>query len=165
MYRHNGLLNTRNAQMKRMHVHIAVEDLNKSIIFYNSLFGTPPTVTKEDYAKWMLDDPSVNFAISSRSKATGLDHVGIQVDNEDELAEIKTRLDAAEVNTLSQAGTTCCYAKSDKHWVTDPTGIAWEAYNTLESAPTFNGSNEVTSDSACCAPAKQTNEHDTNYFK
>jgi len=143
--------------MKRMHVHIAVEDLNKSIIFYNSLFGTPPTVTKEDYAKWMLDDPSVNFAISSRSKATGLDHVGIQVDNEDELAEIKTRLDAAEVNTLSQAGTTCCYAKSDKHWVTDPTGIAWEAYNTLESAPTFNGSNEDTSDSACCAPAKQTN--------
>jgi len=145
--------------MKRMHLHIAVEDLTQSIIFYNSLFGTPPTVTKDDYAKWMLDNPSVNFAISTRSKTIGLDHVGIQADNEDELAEIKTRLDAAEMNITSQTGTTCCYSQSDKHWVQDPSGIAWETYNTLNSAPTFNGQQDdsaATSSSACCAPAQQT---------
>jgi len=142
--------------MKRMHLHIAVEDLTKSIIFYNSLFGAPPTVTKDDYAKWMLDDPSVNFAISTRSNHHGLDHIGIQAENESELVEIKTRLEAAEMNMISQEGETCCYSKSDKHWVEDPSGIAWEAYNTLESAPTFNGQSAgvaETADSACCAPA------------
>jgi len=145
--------------MKRMHLHIAVADLNQSITFYNSLFGAPPTVTKDDYAKWLLDDPSVNFAISTRSGQTGLDHIGIQAENESELVEIKTRLDAAEMNMVSQEGETCCYSKSDKHWVQDPSGIAWETYNTLESAPTFNGSEANDSEeavaAACCAPAPQ----------
>lgn len=141
--------------MKRMHLHIAVEDLNQSIIFYNSLFGAEPSVSKDDYAKWMLDDPAVNFAISTRGNKIGLDHVGIQAENEDELAEIKARLDVAEMNTVSQAGTACCYAESDKHWVQDPTGIAWETYHTLASIPTFNGqeSSAEASASACCAPA------------
>jgi catechol-2,3-dioxygenase len=145
--------------MKRMHLHVAVEDLNQSIIFYNSLFGATPTVTKEDYAKWLLDDPAVNFAISTRSEKVGLDHIGIQAETDAELAEIKTRLDAAEMNMVSQTGTTCCYSKSDKHWVQDPSGIAWETYNTLESAPTFNGGDEAKVEtekaSACCAPAPE----------
>lgn len=141
--------------MKRMHIHISVDDLNKSIHFYNSLFGTSPTVEKPDYAKWMLDDPLVNFAISQRGTKTGLDHIGIQTDCDEELAEIKSRLDQAELSTLTQEGTTCCYAKSDKHWVIDPTGIAWETYHTLDSAPTFNDSSEQAAESACCAPTPQ----------
>lgn len=145
--------------MKRMHLHIAVANLTQSITFYNHLFGSSPTVIKEDYAKWMLDDPLVNFAISQRSNNIGLDHIGIQVENETELSEIKTRLDAAEMDMISQAGTTCCYAKSNKHWVEDPSGMAWETYHTLDSAPTFNDQKEKTvspeSNTACCAPAPQ----------
>ncbi|MFM9835041.1 MAG: ArsI/CadI family heavy metal resistance metalloenzyme [Methylophilaceae bacterium] len=142
--------------MKKMHLHVSVNDLNKSISFYNSLFGASPTVLKADYAKWMLDDPLVNFAISQRGAAAGLDHIGIQVENDNELSEIKERLEKAELNLLTQEGTTCCYAKSDKHWVQDPSGIAWETYRTLESAPTFNDSQEVTpNSSACCAPASE----------
>lgn len=141
--------------MKRMHIHISVDDLNKSIHFYNSLFGTSPTVEKPDYAKWMLDDPLVNFAISKRGTKTGLDHIGIQTDSDAELTEIKSRLDQAELSTLTQEGTTCCYAKSDKHWVIDPTGIAWETYHTLDTAPTFNDANEQAAESACCAPTPQ----------
>ncbi len=140
--------------MKRMHLHVSVDDLNKSITFYNTLFGAAPTVQKPDYAKWMLNDPLVNFAISQRGTKAGLDHVGIQVDNDEELAEIKTRLDAADMAVLTQEGTTCCYAKSDKHWVQDPSGIAWETYHTLDSAPTFNDAHSH-SDSACCAPIAQ----------
>lgn len=143
--------------MKRMHLHVSVQDLAQSIQFYNTLFGVAPTVEKPDYAKWMLDDPLVNFAISQRGNKVGLDHVGIQVDHEEELADIKARLDEADLSTLTQAGTTCCYAKSDKHWVQDPSGIAWEAYHTLDSAPTFNdaplGDSEAAS--ACCAPPTQ----------
>lgn len=137
-----------------MHLHISVDDLAKSINFYSALFGAKPTVEKLDYAKWMLDDPVVNFAISQRGARVGLDHVGIQVDNDDELIEIKARLDAADMSIISQEGTTCCYAKSDKHWVQDPSGIAWETYHTLESAPTFNDANEQSA-STCCAPAAQ----------
>jgi catechol-2,3-dioxygenase len=140
--------------MKRMHLHVSVEDLSKSITFYNTLFGTPPTVEKTDYAKWMLNDPLVNFAISERGSKVGLDHVGIQVENDEELMEIKSRLDAADMSIVSQDGTTCCYAKSDKHWVQDPSGIAWETYHTLDSAPTFNDSAEQ-GESACCAPIPQ----------
>ncbi|NOS96034.1 MAG: glyoxalase/bleomycin resistance/dioxygenase family protein [Methylotenera sp.] len=140
--------------MKRMHIHVSVDDLNKSITFYNTLFGTAPTVQKADYAKWMLTDPLVNFAISQRGAKAGLDHVGIQVDNDEELAEIKARLDAADMSVLTQEGTTCCYAKSDKHWVQDPSGIAWETYHTLDSAPTFNDAAHD-NDSACCAPTAQ----------
>jgi catechol 2,3-dioxygenase-like lactoylglutathione lyase family enzyme len=142
--------------MKRMHIHISVDDLNKSIQFYNSIFGATPTVEKSDYAKWMLEDPLVNFAISQRGAKAGLDHIGIQVDSDEDLSEIKARLDQAELSILSQEGTTCCYAKSDKHWVIDPSGIAWETYHTLESAPTFNDANAQTSNSACCAPTPQT---------
>jgi catechol-2,3-dioxygenase len=143
--------------MKRMHLHIAVENLQKSVHFYNALFGVLPTVEKNDYAKWMLEQPLVNFAISQRGAKVGLDHVGIQVDTEEELQEIKTRLDQAEMAVVSQEGATCCYAKSDKHWVQDPAGIAWETYHTLETALTFSDTAaHVTADSTCCAPAPAT---------
>ncbi len=140
--------------MQRMHLHVSVESLEKSIAFYSALFGVNPTVQKQDYAKWMLDDPRVNFAISQRGAQPGLDHVGIQVETDIELNEIKARLDHAELATLTQEGTICCYAKSDKHWVQDPSGIAWEAYLTLDSAPTFNDTNLQTN-GACCAPPVQ----------
>lgn len=140
--------------MLRMHLHVSVENLEESIAFYNALFGADPTVKKPDYAKWMLDDPRVNFAISQRGAQVGLDHVGIQVETVDELAEIKARLDYAALATITQEGTTCCYAKSDKHWVQDPSGIAWETYLTLDSALTFNDANTQAS-GACCAPQAQ----------
>lgn len=143
--------------MKRIHLHVSVDNLSKSIHFYTTLFGASPTVEKNDYAKWMLDDPLVNFAISQRGVKAGLDHIGIQVESNDELAEIKSRLETADMNMLTQSGTTCCYAKSDKHWVQDPSGIAWETYLTLESSPTFNNNTDdsVDSGSACCAPMSQ----------
>lgn len=142
--------------MKRMHLHISVDNLAASIAFYQQLFGASPTVEKHDYAKWMLEDPRVNFAISQRGAKVGIDHIGIQVENEAELAELKSRLDQAEMAVLSQEGTTCCYAKSDKHWVQDPSGIAWETYHTLESAPTFSDSAPTQAGSACCAPSTAT---------
>lgn len=138
--------------MKRMHLHVAVDDLHKSISFYSTLFGTGPSVVKPDYAKWMLDDPLVNFAISQRGMKAGLDHIGIQVEDEAELKEIQQRLEQADLSMLTETGTTCCYAKSDKHWVQDPSGIAWETYRTLESAPTFNNP-EAAPEAACCTPA------------
>ena len=141
--------------MKRMHVHISVDDLSKSISFYSQLFGAMPTIQKDDYAKWMLEDPRVNFAISQRGETPGLNHLGIQVEQADELAEIETRLRAADLATLSERGETCCYAKSDKHWVQDPSGIAWEAYHTLDSAPTFHATPDNANDTACCAPAPE----------
>lgn len=141
--------------MKRMHLHVSVDDLNKSITFYSALFGVAPSVEKLDYAKWMLNDPLVNFAISQRGAKVGLDHVGIQVDSNEELVELKSRLEAADMSILTQEGTTCCYAKSDKHWVQDPSGLAWETYRTLDTAPTFNDSPENTS-AACCAPTSET---------
>ncbi|PKO91647.1 MAG: glyoxalase/bleomycin resistance/dioxygenase family protein [Betaproteobacteria bacterium HGW-Betaproteobacteria-1] len=142
--------------MKRMHVHISVDNLAQSIQFYSQLFGSIPSVEKPDYAKWMLDDPRVNFAISQRGSKPGLDHLGIQVDSGEELAEIEQRLQAADMSMLTQEGTTCCYAKSDKHWVQDPSGIAWESYHTLDSAPTFNDANDTAANSACCAPGAET---------
>lgn len=142
--------------MKRIHLHVSVDDLAKSIGFYNTLFGAAPTVEKTDYAKWMLDDPLVNFAISQRGAKAGLDHIGIQVENNEELTEIKTRLETADMAMLTQEGTVCCYAKSDKHWVQDPSGIAWETYRTLESSPTFNNAPEsATPEAACCAVPTQ----------
>lgn len=142
--------------MKRMHLHVSVDDLNKSISFYSSLFGAQPTIQKIDYAKWMLDDPLVNFAISKRGATPGLDHIGIQVEHESELSEIKQRLESAELSMISQEGTTCCYSKSDKHWVQDPSGIAWETYQTLDSSPTFStDENFKQANSACCAPTTQ----------
>lgn len=141
--------------MKRMHLHVSVDDMNKSIDFYNSLFGATPTVLKPDYAKWMLDDPLVNFAISKRGATPGLDHIGIQVESDTELSEIKERLEKAELSLLTQEGTTCCYAKSDKHWVQDPSGIAWETYRTLDTAPTFSGQESAEPSAACCVPTTQ----------
>jgi hypothetical protein len=139
--------------MKRMHIHISVDDLAHSAAFYSQLFGAQPSVQKPDYAKWMLDDPRVNFAISQRGEKPGLNHLGIQAEGEEELAEIKSRLDAADMSILTETGTTCCYAKSDKHWVQDPSGIAWETYHTLDSAPTFSAPNAA---NPCCVPSAET---------
>ena len=141
--------------MKRMHIHIAVEDLSKSINFYSTMFGVAPTVEREDYAKWKLSDPAVNFAISSRGNGSGLNHLGIQVESESELEEISQRLDQAEIESSRQEAAACCYTKSDKHWVLDPQGIAWESFHTLDDIPTF-GEDTITvpgSEAAgCCTP-------------
>jgi len=124
--------------MKRLHVHIAVNNLEQNIRFYSTLFGCPPSVQHADYAKWMLDDPRVNFAISNRSAHSGLDHLGIQAENDDELQAIKRQLDATQAPIEEQAGAACCYARSDKYWITDPQGIAWESFHSLHDIPTFN---------------------------
>jgi predicted enzyme related to lactoylglutathione lyase len=116
--------------MKRMHVHVAVEDLSQSIGFYSALFATKPVVVKPDYAKWMLDDPRVNFAISTRGKQPGLDHLGIQVESKGELSDVYRRLRQAGGTVLEQGQTTCCYAKSEKSWIEDPSGISWETFFT-----------------------------------
>ena len=140
--------------MKRMHIHLRVADLAHNIRFYSALFAAEPTVVKDDYAKWMLEDPRINFAISTRTAETGLDHLGFQVDETGELHEMQQRLAAADLPIESQEGAACCYARSDKHWTIDPQGIAWESYHTLDSIPTFNEANDaVAEDSACCAPA------------
>lgn len=128
--------------MKRLHLHISVEDLGRSIGFYSTLFGARPTVVKDDYAKWMLEDPRVNLAISQRDRAAGVDHVGVQAETAAELAEMAGRLKAAGETTFDQEATTCCYAKSDKSWVTDPSGVRWETFHTLGEATTY-GEDEV----------------------
>jgi catechol 2,3-dioxygenase-like lactoylglutathione lyase family enzyme len=145
--------------MKRMHVNLSVADIPTSVKFYTGLFGVEPTVLKVDYAKWMLDDPRVNFAIAARGKRTGLDHLGIQVEDHDELTEVYGRLKAAEGPVLEQGNVTCCYAKSEKSWITDPQGVAWEAFLTHgESTVYGDGTGETpeapaASTSVCCAPA------------
>lgn len=136
--------------MKRLHVHIAVEDLEKSIGFYSTLFGTKPTKQKPDYAKWMLDDPLVNFAISARGAKPGLDHFGIQVDAPEELEGLREHLKRADLGLFDEGETSCCYASSDKSWVQDPNGIAWEAYHTMADAELFSIPTE--SGAACCVP-------------
>lgn len=112
--------------MKRFHVHVGVKDLANSVEFYSTLFGQQPTKLKEDYAKWMLEDPRVNFAISTRTKGEGVDHLGLQVDEPAELTEISERLKKAELGVYDEGEATCCYAKSNKAWVEDPSGVAWE---------------------------------------
>lgn len=139
--------------MKRFHVHIHVEDLATSIGFYSKLFAAQPARVEVDYAKWMLDDPRVNFAISTRGGKPGLDHLGFQVDDAAELAQLKTRAQAADMALLDEGVTSCCYARSDKHWVTDPQGIAWEHFHTLGNIPLFNESSQTPNASACCTPA------------
>jgi predicted enzyme related to lactoylglutathione lyase len=129
--------------MKRMHVHVAVQDLQHSIGFYSALFATEPSVIKSDYAKWMLDDPRVNFAISARGRNPALDHLGIQVENKDELGDVYARLHKAGGNVIEQGQTNCCYAKSEKSWIDDPAGIAWETFLTTgESTDYGDGSGE-----------------------
>ena len=138
--------------MKRFHVHLSVPDLAASIRFYSGMFGFAPTVEKDDYAKWMLDEPRVNFAISKRGARTGLNHLGLQADSADELAEIRGRFDAAERGAVvHETGAHCCYAVSDKHWVRDPQGIAWEAFHSLGTIPVVDGSACGDGASACCA--------------
>lgn len=142
--------------MKRFHVHVSVEDLDANIRFYSTVFGQPPTVRKDDYAKWMLDDPRVNFAISQRGAPAGLDHLGVQVDSGEALTALRTQVQAAEIAALDQAGAQCCYAKSDKYWITDPQGIAWETFHSLDSIPVFGAdTHKQAADPAvaCCAPA------------
>jgi catechol 2,3-dioxygenase-like lactoylglutathione lyase family enzyme len=139
--------------MARMHIHIAVDDLERNTGFYRALFGVEPTVVKGDYVKWELEDPAVNFAISSRGRRAGLDHVGIQAGSEAELAAIRARLDAADIAGAAEEGAACCYARSDKYWVQDPQGIPWETFHTLDSIPTFNEAQASASDgAACCIP-------------
>jgi catechol 2,3-dioxygenase-like lactoylglutathione lyase family enzyme len=123
--------------MKRLHVHVAVHDLQQSIRFYSALFAAEPAVKKDDYAKWMLDDPRVNFAISTRSPRMGLDHLGIQAENGTELEEIGARLAQADVSVTAQKGASCCYAKSDKYWTIDPQGVAWESFHSLDTVPMY----------------------------
>lgn len=146
--------------MKRFHVHISVNNLVESIGFYSALFGSGPNVTKPDYAKWMLDDPRINFAISQRSAKTGLDHLGFQVDSDAELAELNGQLVRAKLPVEEQKNAACCYAKSDKYWTIDPQGIAWEVFNTLATIPIFGKNAPVPIkqiESACCAPASSSN--------
>ena len=143
-------------RMKRFHVHVAVQDLARSIRFYSAMFGATPTVRKDDYAKWMLDDPRINFAISCRGDKPGVDHLGFQVDSEGELATLRQEVAAADIAADDEPGANCCYALSDKYWVQDPQGIAWETFHTLGDIPTF-GSDRLAvagkSAAACCAPA------------
>jgi hypothetical protein len=138
--------------MKRFHVHAHVQDLQTSIAFYTKLFAAEPTRVERDYAKWMLDDPRINFAISIRGGKPGIDHLGIQTDTESELAELKARAQAADMTLLDEGQTTCCYARSDKHWLTDPQGIAWEHFHTLGNIPVFSEKTEAANEpSTCCA--------------
>lgn len=146
--------------MKRFHVHVGVSDLEASIRFYSALFGSNPDVSKDDYAKWMLEDPRVNFAISTRGRQPGLDHLGIQAETEAELEQLRARLAAAELPMASQAGTSCCYASSDKHWTMDPQDIGWESFHTLKDAPVFGeeappvarATAAAAADNTCCIP-------------
>lgn len=126
--------------MKRMHIHVAVERLDQSIKFYNALFNTEPVVTKTDYARWMLDDPRVNFAISTHCGKAGFDHMGLQVDEDSELEEMREGLRNADMTLSDEGETVCCYSRSNKSWVQDPTGIPWEVYRTMENVETFSGS-------------------------
>lgn len=137
--------------MKRMHIHVGVENLDQSINFYNALFGAQPVKTKVDYAKWMLDDPRINFAISTRMEKPGVDHLGFQVDEESELEELRERFESADMSVFDEGETVCCYARSDKTWVQDPSGIAWESYRSMEDVQLF-ASKDVAEGTACCTP-------------
>jgi predicted enzyme related to lactoylglutathione lyase len=147
--------------MKRLHVHVAVDDLTASIKFYSALFAAAPSVVKPDYAKWMLDDPRANFAISARGRAAGLDHLGIQVESKDELKEVYARLHQAGGQVVEQGQTNCCYSRSEKSWIDDPAGIAWETFLTVgETTDYGDGSGEreariakaINDTKSCCAP-------------
>ena len=135
--------------MKRFHVHVAVKELQDSIRFYSAMFGAEPAVVKPDYAKWMLDDPRINFAVSTRGDKPGVDHLGFQTDDVAELAELKSRAEAADMALFDEGETSCCYAHSEKHWVTDPQGIAWEHFHTLNDIPVFS-ERRAAAKSSCC---------------
>ena len=143
--------------MKRFHVHVNVTDLETSIGFYSTLFGSAPSVRKPDYAKWMLDDPRVNFAISQRDRAAGIDHLGLQADEPRELEEIGKRLAAADAVALAEKATTCCYAHSDKYWAQDPQSVRWETFHTHGEATTYSAAVAASDAPAtsCCGPARK----------
>ena len=141
--------------MKRFHVHVAVNDLDQSIRFYSTVFGAEPAVVKPDYAKWLIEDPRINFAISARGAEAGVNHLGLQVDSDEEFQAMRDQLLAADSGIVEEAGANCCYAKSDKYWVTDPQGIAWETYHTLGSIPMFGAETQSQSETACCAPVTE----------
>jgi catechol 2,3-dioxygenase-like lactoylglutathione lyase family enzyme len=152
--------------MKRLHVHVSVKDLPASIRFYRTLFGAGPALTQPDYAKWMLEDPRVNFAISVNRQPVGVNHLGIQVDTDEELRGMRAQLEEADSRLVEESEQPCCYAKSDKYWVTDPTGIAWETFHSLGRIPVygedtalFHHGQSTTPVEApavgCCVPAQQ----------
>jgi catechol 2,3-dioxygenase-like lactoylglutathione lyase family enzyme len=148
------LLNHQGKTMKRFHVHAHVADLPASIAFYSKMFAAEPARVEADYAKWMLDDPRINFAISTGGGNPGVDHLGFQTDTDEELAELKARARAADLTLLDEGEVSCCYARSDKHWLMDPQGIAWEHFRTLANIPVFGESTEPAAESkakACCA--------------
>lgn len=138
--------------MKRFHVHVAVKDLESSIRFYSALFGTQPAVVKHDYAKWMVEDPRINFAISQRGTGNefGVNHLGLQVDSDEELESLKAQAEQADLAAAGESGV-CCYARSNKYWYTDPTGVPWETYHTLGQVEYFGG-DRAPAESACCTP-------------
>jgi catechol 2,3-dioxygenase-like lactoylglutathione lyase family enzyme len=146
--------------MKRFHLHVGVTDIDQSVAFYAQLFGAQPSVVKSDYAKWMLEDPRINFAISMREGAAkGIEHVGLQVENAKELAEVYGRLKAADRPVLEEGATTCCYAQSQKSWIADPDGVVWEAFLTEGTSTVYGGSpdleqlaNADAANGACCVP-------------
>jgi len=137
--------------MKRFHIHVGVKDLKQSVQFYSTLFGQQPVKIKGDYAKWLLEDPKLNFAISTKSGEVGVNHLGIQVDNTAELEEITGRLKDAEVKLFDEGEATCCYSKSVKAWVSDPAGVPWETYQNMGDAEVYSESNDE-EDSECCVP-------------
>ncbi|MHB8478226.1 MAG: ArsI/CadI family heavy metal resistance metalloenzyme [Steroidobacteraceae bacterium] len=152
--------------MKRPHVHVSVKNLDASIRFYQTLFGQEPAVTKTDYAKWMLEDPRVNFAISTHRQPAGVNHLGFQVDTDEELRSMRAQLEAADARMVEESEQPCCYAKSDKYWVTDPTGIAWETFHTLGNIPVYGEDTAVfdhgasvvpvqSAAAACCVPSQK----------
>ncbi len=140
--------------MKRFHVHVAVPDLQHGIRFYSTMFGAGPTVEKPDYAKWMLDDPRVNFAISQRGGPAGINHLGFQVEDAAELEEMHARLQAADAAVIEEKDASCCYARSDKYWVTDPAGVAWESFRSLGTVPFYQGECGTAKEGCCCAPSE-----------
>ena len=139
--------------MKRFHVHVAVKDLAESVRFYSAIFGAEPAVLKGDYAKWMMDDPRINFAISTRGAQPGVDHLGFQVEDDAQLRAMRGRLERADRSLVEQSHQPCCYAKSDKYWITDPQGIAWETFHTLDAIRVFGEDTKLpATPSACCVP-------------
>jgi hypothetical protein len=145
--------------MKRLHVHVAVDNLKDNIGFYSSMFAAQPTVEKSDYAKWMLDDPRMNFAISQRGASAGLNHLGIQVESDSELNEMQARIETLQPNVEKEEGVACCYAKSDKYWINDPSGIAWETFHSLDTIPVFGEPKATeTEKAACCIALAQSKQ-------
>jgi len=142
--------------MKRLHIHVAVSDLEQSIGFYSTLFGAAPTVCKPDYAKWMLDDPRINFAISRRAENFGVNHLGMQVESKDELDAMRHQLQRADRGLVEEMGAQCCYAQSDKYWITDPQGVAWETFHSLGEIPIYGDDDGMRKSAAtCCTPEVQ----------